>query len=266
MTGDSWKCEEGHSFDVAKEGYVNLLASNRKLGELVGDSKEMIAAREAFLATGSYDLLSEKIGNLVANHLSSQQKGVPAILDAGCGTGFYLAQLLSFLNQPDLFPTTNAFGSDVSKEAVRKAAKAHPNLQFLVADTNDFLPFEDGSLDVVMDIFAPRNGREFSRILAPDGLLLVVVPGDKHLEELRSLLGLLSIEEEKERKIQEKFSAYFTLSSVEKVNYQISLTSNQVRSLIMMTPNARHFDPTKEPDSMEVSAEFSLLAFIKNQS
>src|SRR3954466_5497458 len=154
------RCPRGHSFDVAKQGYLTLTAGR---APHAGDTAEMVADRAAFLAAGHYDV--------VADALAAETPPTRGLLlDAGTGTGFYLARVLTDR------PYALGLGLDVSKPALRRAARAHPRAAAVLADLWRPLPVADGSAAVILNVFAPRNGPEFHRVLAPDGRLLVVTP------------------------------------------------------------------------------------------
>lgn len=185
QVGAALKCENGHSFDMAKEGYVNLLAQKR-----TGDTKEMLKARRDFLESGLYAPLSDAINELVRAHLRDAP-GPLHVLDAGCGEGYYLDRLQRALaSQQD----SCYIGLDVSKEAIKMAAKRYPQLFFVVADVKQGLVLVDNAFHAILNIFAPRNPAEFARVIAQSGILITVIPAPEHLLSLRSALGLLSIE------------------------------------------------------------------------
>lgn len=256
------RCANGHSFDRAREGYVNLLL-DRVTGQ-IGDTKEMLRARRRFLEGGHYAPLATAVNRTTLAHLADHpEREAPALLDAGCGEGYYIAALeheLAALGQPH-----HCYGADVARDAVRLAAKRYPAVAFLVADIWKQLPFAGGSLHALLDIFAPRNATEFARIVAPGGLLLIVIPGPRHLEELRSALDLLGIEQQKEQHIVEQIAGAFSLRRRESLDYQLTLTQEDIVNLITMTPNYRHRAPAIPASTsaapLHTTASFVLLAF-----
>jgi 23S rRNA (guanine745-N1)-methyltransferase len=131
-------------------------------------------------------------------------------------------------------------GCDISKEAVRLAAKRYPASFFQVANIKERLPLADHALNILLNIFAPRNTTEFARVLAPGALLLIVIPGPRHLEQLRSTLQLLSIEEQKQQHVVEQFSSSFTLLATEQISYECLLLQDDIARVVMMTPNYWH--------------------------
>ena len=162
----TWRCTQGHSYDVAREGYVNLLITHQRRQREPGDSADMLRARRAFLDAGHYAPLKEAV--------TSQLDGT--VLDVGCGEGYYTRDL----------PTT-LWSVDIAKPAVRMAAKRRPQGHYAVASAYD-LPIVDASVDVVVSVFAPLHSPEFERVLAPGGRVVVVAPGPKHLDGLKALL------------------------------------------------------------------------------
>jgi 23S rRNA (guanine745-N1)-methyltransferase len=250
-------CDRGHSFDVAREGYVNLAGSGRPQRH-TGDSREMVAHRRAFLAAGHFDPLADRIAAHVAAHLDALAGDEPPlILDAGCGPGWYLDAVVRGLGAR----AARAIGADLSKEAIRVAARRHPHHCFVVADTRELLPVGDRSVKVLLDVFAPRNRGEFRRVLADDGLLVVTIPGEEHLGELPERLRPVTVHPEKRATTLADLEPSFELVRVEAVTHALSLSPDHLRSLVLMGPGARHLDPglMEIEASMEVTADFELL-------
>ena len=176
-----YACPNGHCFDRAKEGYVNLLPANQKHSKSPGDDKEMAAARSRFLDSGAYAPLREMLCKLSAEHTGS----APAVLDAGCGEGWYTAGILEALKKAGKRP--RLAGVDLSKPSVRKAARRAPEGEFAVASVYR-LPVEDRSVDLVLNCFSPLALEEFARVLRPGGTFLYVTPAARHLWELKQVL------------------------------------------------------------------------------
>lgn len=240
--GQALRCERGHSFDVARDGYVNLLVSPKRHSPTVGDSRSMLRARQAFLAGGHYARLADAV---IALALERVEKHGPyaselSVVDIGCGDGYYLNALHEALQRRFLNGQSWLCGLDVSREAVCMAAKGRPELYFVVADVTRGLPVADASVDAALNIFAPRNSAEFARIIRPDGTLLVVIPTDRHLSSLRSQLPLLAVEPNKLARVQAQLAGAFVLSHRETLEIELSLSELEVASLIEMTPAARY--------------------------
>ncbi|HVC82953.1 MAG TPA: methyltransferase domain-containing protein [Chloroflexota bacterium] len=246
-------CPARHSFDLAREGYVNLSQSRQ-----TGDSVEMLRARRRFLDAGHYQPLSDLINRLAAEH----RPDTPCtVLDAGCGEGYYLGRL----HQHRLCRT---LGLDAAKDAARMAAGRYRATAFLVADLTKCLPLAAGAIDVLLNIFAPRHAEEFARVLQPDGLLLTVIPQPDHLAELRRRLPLLGIENRKEDQVRATLGKLFVPIGVECLSYPLSLTKDAAGDLVGMTPTARHLDAATRADlaapgagPLTVTASFLVLSF-----
>lgn len=175
-------CPSGHSFDVAAAGYTHLLPANRKHSKNPGDDKAMVAARAAFLERGHYAPL---LSALCAAVLEQTAAPSPVLLDSGCGEGYYTAGLYQALSQAGQPPRTA--GIDISKFALRRAAKRLPQGEFAVASVYR-LPLAARSVDLVTNIFSPLAAEEFARVLRPGGLFCYVVPSARHLWELKEIL------------------------------------------------------------------------------
>ena len=182
------RCPAGHSFDVAKEGYVNLLLASRMRTKAPGDSKEMVAARHRFLNGGGYEPFARELARLCARMAAQKPKenGPLRILDAGCGEGYYDSILCQELERQGL--AYQLAGFDISKAAVRLAAKRRiPGARFAVA-SSFAAPVADGWADVILNVFSPFAGQEFRRCLAEGGRLIYAVPTARHLMGLKDVL------------------------------------------------------------------------------
>jgi 23S rRNA (guanine745-N1)-methyltransferase len=267
------KCPQAHSFDIAREGYVNLLLAGRKRPKILGDTRDMLWARRDFLSQGFYDPLSDVINEQVCAHLANQDTNdTPAltcIVDVGCGEGYYLGRLKHYLDHRLEHNNLCYFGIDISKEAARLAAKQHKNMRFVVADVNRKLLFSDNTVHVLTNIFAPRNVVEFDRVIAQDGLLLIVIPGPRHMASLSKMNLLpLSIEPDKQKHITEQFAGAFTQTGEHTITYEINLDNKALIDLIQMTPNYWHsssetWDNVKAIESVQTEVNFIILEFGK---
>jgi SAM-dependent methyltransferase len=265
--GRALRCRRGHSFDVSREGYINLLAGRRR--RVHGDTKEMLRARRAFLDRGHYAPLVAAIEERARRHLAGAGRrhdgSRPAcVAEAGCGEGTYVGRVQQTLG------TARCFGVDVSKEAARLAAKRHRNVRFLVADVNERMPFADGSICLLLDVFAPRNGREFGRVLAPGGSLLVAIPAPDHLAELREALGMLGMEERKQQRLVETLASTFEPVGDERIAHEMDLDGTDVENLVRMTPSAWHATPetwerARAIGRVRTAASFALVEFRRQE-
>ncbi|WP_435872973.1 putative RNA methyltransferase [Micromonospora haikouensis] len=161
----------------------------------------------------------------------------PLVVDAGAGTGRHLAAVLAAL------PDAVGLALDVSKPALRRAARAHPRAAAALADTWRRLPLADGSVAVLLDVFAPRNGAEFRRVLHPAGVLLVVTPAEDHLAELVDALGLLKVDPDKADRVAGSLADHFDQAAESVLRARLELTAPEVATLVGMGPSSRHTDP-----------------------
>ncbi|MFD3522496.1 putative RNA methyltransferase [Streptomyces sp. NPDC058653] len=224
-------CADGHSFDVARQGYLGLLAGSTNAAN--ADTADMVTARTDFLKAGHYEPLARALAGTVAELCPPGG----TVMDAGAGTGYYLATVL------DALPEAVGLGLDVSKFALRRAAGAHPRAGVATWDIWKPLPVRSGAADVVINVFAPRNGPEFRRVLGPDGSLVVVTPTARHLGELTGTLGMLSVDAAKEDRLHRTLSGHFRQERNDVVEREIAMTDQSVRDLILMGPSAHHLGP-----------------------
>ena len=178
--GASLSCVSRHSFDLAKEGYVNLLPVQRKHSADPGDNKAMLASRRYFLEQGYYAPLADALVQILQNYCEPNQ--LLTLYDAGCGEGYYLNYIAQQLGHQHHYA-----GSDIAKTAMKMAAKQYKALSFAVASSFD-LPLADNSVDVLIRVFAPASESEIQRVLKPNGLYLWAYPAAQHLYELRQLI------------------------------------------------------------------------------
>jgi len=266
----TFRCPKGHAFDRAREGYIHLLPAGHGRSGIQGDTAEMVRARRRFLERGYYEPLARAIEARVLGHLAGRGAvradgaAPPTIIDVGCGEGYYIGRLeraVAAAGGDGCF-----VGVDISRDAVRLAARAHRGVRFIVNDVHHRICVADRSADVVLDVFAPRNPREFARIVREDGLVLVVVPGDDHLEELRGVVPLLRIGEAKEERTAERLGERFELAGREGLRYTIEPTGDDVADLLRMTPNRWHLDEAAlalaaAADRLSITVSVALLAF-----
>lgn len=219
-------CPSGHAFDIARQGYANLLPGNARPG--TADTPEMVRARDEFLTAGHFTAPADKLARSVARAAPS------FVVDAGAGTGHYLSRML------DRSPGAVGLALDISKHAARRAAKAHPRAGAVVADLWRPLPLRDGAADTVVNVFAPRNAAEFHRVLRDDGLLFTVTPSPRHLGALVEPLGLLSIDERKAERMDAALAGYFKFDSRQEIEVEAVLSHDEVAALVGMGPSAHH--------------------------
>ena len=177
----AYRCPSGHSFDIAREGYTHLLPANRKHSAAPGDDREMAAARRDFLSCGYY----EPLLNTLCSEIAPRCGEFPALLDSGCGEGYYTAGIYQALRAAGKQP--RMAGIDISKFILRSAAKRERGIEFAVASAYH-LPLPDASVDALLNCFSPLALTEFHRVLKPGGYFLYVVPGAEHLWEMKEIL------------------------------------------------------------------------------
>ena len=255
-------CPRGHSFDVAREGYVNLLAPQHRTRNIDGDRAEMVQARGRFHDAGHFGPLSDALGEAVAHRLAARVATGPAVvLEVGCGDGYYLGGV-----SRALVPSYGAviLGTDLSKSAVRTAARSHPGAAFFVADLNQRIYLQDAVVSVLLDVFSPRNPAEFDRVLEPGGTVMVVIPGPDHFASVRAAHALLDIQPEKERLLVERFAERFSVVGRHELRYPLDLGPNDIRDFVAMGPSSWHarFDPDAA-GPLSTEASFITLEFAK---
>ena len=234
------RCNNNHSFDKAKSGYVNLLPVQFKKSKLPGDDKDMVKARREFHQLNTYKPLKEKMLSLVENFLVQSEKASDfsnvnskqplSIYDAGCGEGSYLDAMVQGLSCNG--HSVKGAGSDIAKIAVELAAKAYKETQFVVASSFE-LPVQDNTQNVVMQVFAPGSNDEYLRVLKEQGILITVDPAPNHLYELKQQV----YDNARQHQINEKPRDGFTRVHNECFSFPIHFENTEhALALIKMTP------------------------------
>ncbi|MGM9886781.1 MAG: putative RNA methyltransferase [Lactococcus sp.] len=240
-------CQQGHSFDLAKEGYLNLLLNAKPTA---GDSKEMMAARRNFLATGYYQPLSDAVNQVLFE--ANQKKQAQSILDIGCGEGYYLSRFQNLSSEAMAY-----FGMDISKLGIRMAAKKNKNIQWLVGNFAH-LPFQNQSIDLILSMFAEYSVAEMTRILADDGSIVIVRAGNQHLMELKQII-YPEIHEKAKAEVIKPFPDFNV--DRRQVTFTTEITSNEdLMSLLLMTP---HYWKIK-PEGLENLKNYQTLTVTVN--
>jgi len=231
LNGQTWGCENKHSYDLAKEGYVNLLLAQHKNSKQPGDNKQMVNGRRAFLEQGFYQPLADVISEIFNQHLATlKDQAEVSFFDAGCGEGYYMDQVNQSCNQANI--QIQFSGLDISKFAVQKAAKKYPSNHFAVASTFQ-LPLENDSQDVILQIFAPSSESEIYRVLKSNGIWITVNPAANHLFEFKQAL----YDKPTEHKAEQVTPEGFILAQQLDLSFVITLIEPQQReNLLMMTP------------------------------
>lgn len=256
--------ESGHSYDVAKQGYVTL-AAGKGIGH-EGDSLEMVNSRETFLSNGHFAPFVEAVSDAVADVVERAAGDAdPIVMEAGAGTGYYLAHTL------DLIEGARGVGLDVSVPAAKHLAKSHPRVGAVVADVWEQLPIRTGSVHALAVVFAPRNPAEFARVLVDGGEAVMLVADQGHLDELREPLGILGVEDGKiERLVAQSAGHLAPAADPELIEFPMQLGRDAIAAQVGMSPSARHLDPevlqarlAELPEQMEVTARAQLVRMRK---
>ena len=233
LVESSLKCENRHSFDLAKFGYVNLAP---QIKQSANYDKENFQNRQQILEAGFYQAILETVSDLLSN-----SKNAKTILDIGCGEGFYSRKL------QERHPDKTFYAFDISKDSVQIAAKSEPNwaVNWFVGDLAR-LPIKDASMDILLDIFSPANYGEFRRVLSKDGILIKVIPTKNHLKEIRQKVqDQLTNKDYSNQDIKNHFQEHFTILSSQTASLTKTITAEQLQALLSMTPLLFHIDQSK---------------------
>ncbi|MDZ7638958.1 MAG: methyltransferase domain-containing protein [Bryobacterales bacterium] len=232
-------CSRGHSFDVARSGYVNLLQPQDRRSRQPGDTKAAVAARRRLHDSGVTAPLLSAIAESVAASAGD------IVLDAGCGDGFYLGSLGQITG-------CSAHGVDISTPAIDVAARRYPEAEWVVANADRFLPYPDGCFSRLISITARMNPPEFRRVLRDDGRLLIAIPSPRDLAELRG-----SGKDRVPRTVAE-FAARFALDGQTQVTAATALSEQQLQDVLLSI--YRPLQP-QAPKAMKVTFSLDLLVF-----
>lgn len=243
--GSSLKCPKNHCYDLAASGYVNLLLSDMMNSKLPGDNKLMVNARRSFLSKEYYKPLADAFAETVCKY---SENGC-TILDAGCGEGYYTGIIAERLASDG--KSADIFGIDISKNAVNAAAKRYKGISFAAASIFH-LPFGDCSCDILATLFAPYCGEEFRRVLKSGGIMVMAIPGERHLWGLKKAV----YDKPYLNEVKDYALDGFEFVGTEKLSYTISLdNAEDIRSLFSMTP---YYYKTSEEGHKRLEALVSL--------
>jgi 23S rRNA (guanine745-N1)-methyltransferase len=254
-TPGALRCPQGHSHDIAREGYVTLL--DGPVGRAAGDDAAMVAARVEIEQAGHLAPLTAAI---VETALARASDDPSLILDLGAGTGSLLAEVVRESGG------ASGVATDVSRPACRRAARAHPSLATVRANVWSRIPLGDRTVDLALNAFAPRNGPELARVVRPGGTLLVATPAADHLRELRDL-HTLSIHPDKAAALRQGLEPWFEELAIRTVEWQLKLTAAEATDVLRMGPTARHLRPdalhrlATSPEPILVCAAVELRTF-----
>ena len=233
LVESSLKCNNRHSFDLAKFGYVNLAP---QIKQSANYDKENFQNRQQILEAGFYQAILEGVSDLLEANPSAK-----TVLDIGCGEGFYSRKL------QETHSDKTFYAFDISKDSVQIAAKSEANwaVNWFVGDLAR-LPLQDASMDILLDIFSPANYGEFRRVLSKDGILIKVIPTENHLKEIRQKVqDQLTNKDYSNQDIKNHFQEHFTILSSQTASLTKTITANHLQALLIMTPLLFHVDQTK---------------------
>lgn len=222
----SYRCSNNHNFDMAKEGYLNLLLAQHKRSRNPGDSDDMIRSRQRFLNGGYYQTLADAIVKQVGIGPDNQR-----VLDMGCGEGYYMDQLREGSD------TLQLTGIDISKTAVRLAAKRKMNAQ-LAVDSAFSMPLHSDSIDCAISIFSPVSAKDTARVLVPGGSLIMVGPGEQHLSGLTAHIYSNRVPHQGNN--LDDSLGDFSLQETLEIKDSITITGPDILDLLKMTPYYWH--------------------------
>jgi len=234
--GASLVCARRHTYDVARQGYVTLQTPARS--HAAGDDAGMIAARAAVHDAGQFEPLTAVLAD-VACAVEGPDSSEPAVLDVGAGTGHYLAAVL------DRLPRAQGVAVDASRDAARRAARAHPRIAAVRADIWQQIPLGDATVDLALCVFAPRNVNELVRVLRPGGALVVVTPAPEHLRELASL-HTITVDPHKVERLNRQIGPALRGGQIRRISWTMKLTALEAEAVLRMGPAAKHLRPDVE--------------------
>ena len=216
--GNTKKCNNGHAYDRAKAGYYNLLLGSS--GGVHGDNREMVEARRRFLSGDYYLPLVNRLSEIAVANLGEGG----TILDCGCGEGYYTSYIKKVI-------TSDKYGIDISKDALRFASKKIPDGKFAVASCYD-LPFKDDCFSLMTLLFSPLAANEFKRVLKKNGIMIMAIPGEYHLYGLKTLLYKTPYKNEV---MSYSLDGFEFLEAVN-VDYTLDLDKENAEKLFKMSP------------------------------
>ena len=226
-------CGGGHCFDLAKKGYVNFVSGKR----ISNYSKELFLHRKKVFEDGFYEVIAQEIKETVRAYCGGRKDC--AILDAGCGEGYYTAYLAQ---DEALAQACGFFAFDISKDAIVLAAKPADAIHWMVADIAN-IPLQDKSMDIILDILTPANYGEFGRLLKDGGLVIKAIPGEDYLQEIRErIAGQLKTAQYQTSRVTEHMEGHLRVISKNRLTYRREVTGEQLNAFLHMTPMTHHVD------------------------
>lgn len=227
-------CEKGHSFDLARQGYVNLLPVQHKRSKQPGDSKEMVVARSHFLSSGVYEPIANKLAEISLSYIKDHSS--TCFMDAGCGEGYYFDYLYHYLHNIEAMSELSFIGLDISKHAIIDAAKRNNNITWVVG-TNRQPPVCDASVDIILCVFGFHSFEGFNKILKSRGRVILVEAGVDHLKELREII-YTDVKKTDPPDLSAAEDLGFSLVDMQELKFKTGVINNQaINQLLLMTPH-----------------------------
>ncbi|WP_455219389.1 putative RNA methyltransferase [Kaarinaea lacus] len=240
----SLACENGHVFDIARQGYVNLLPVQHKRSRQPGDSKAMVVARAAFLNSGIYNPIAKKMAEVIyAQIKGAQDSGDQAsnnkticLMDAGCGEGYYLDYVFKYLEDRPGSSDLSFIGLDISKFAIVESAKRNKQITWIVG-TNRQPPVEKASINIVLSVFGFHSFEGSQEVLITGGKLILVEPGPAHLQELREVI-YSDVKKSPPPDLARAETSGFMLKDTQQLHFKTDpIDHSQINNLLIMTPH-----------------------------
>ena len=227
-------CKNGHTFDIARQGYVNLLPVQQKRSKQPGDSKEMVLARSQFLDTGVYEPIADTLAEIALAKIAGDKE--TCLMDAGCGEGYYLDAVFSHLKDAEGSSELSFIGLDISKAAIAASARRNKQISWVVG-TNRQPPVELASVDVILCVFGFHSFEGFNKCLKPGGKIVLVEPGPDHLKELREIIySEVRKSDPPDLSFAEKTG--FSVVDSQRLQFKTGVLGNEeINRLLVMTPH-----------------------------
>ena len=257
--GQTLFCEQRHSFDIARSGYINLQPARSRNSLVSGDNKKQLLRRASFLAKGFFDFVSQRMVDTFLRVRTDAS--VIQILDAGCGTGYHLERIVMGLSERGAH--CGGIGLDVSKSAAQIALRSHSVDGCIISNIWERWPIRTAAVDFLINVFAPKNFGEMARVLSDDGLLCIAYSGEDHLAELRPIVPLMGIRKQKRDEYLIEAKRVFEDVWLEEGHDVINLSRCDMSDLILMGPNAIQLASEDSlnplPESMNVTIQIEIL-------
>ena len=253
-------CANNHNFDIAKSGYVNLLMSNQISAKHHGDDKLMVRSRQSFLNKGYYNVILESVINTVNKYVKSGIR----IIDVGCGECYYTSNIYEFLKKNQI--ATQMIGIDISKDALVAGAKRNSEIKLAVASIFR-IPVMDNSCDMLFNFFAPNSPEEFNRIIKKEGIIIRIIPLEKHLWSLKKAV----YDNPYENEVVSETLLGCKLLEKKEIKRKIKISCNQdIINSFRMTPyyyktSIKDQKKVEFLDELETEIEIGILIYRKNE-